>query len=62
MHRQARTGPSLDRVVASISEKAEQWAQIEDQPFNQRTDDQRWRVKRLVGQCVYRPAGVEGYS
>ncbi|MFE2530155.1 DUF6192 family protein [Streptomyces sp. NPDC059382] len=52
---------SVHRVLASISEEDERWAQIEDPPFNR--SGQRWwtidGAKRLVGQRVDRPVSVE---
>lgn len=53
---------SVHRILSSISDDAERWAQIEDPPFNQRTGQRRWTndgAKRLVGQQVHTPVTVE---
>ncbi|WP_241265670.1 DUF6192 family protein [Streptomyces boncukensis] len=50
------------RILASISDDAERWAQILDPPFNPRTGARRWSAdgaKRLVGHRVDRPTTVE---
>ncbi|MFJ2407203.1 DUF6192 family protein [Streptomyces xanthochromogenes] len=53
---------SVHRILASISEDDERWAQIDDPPFNQRTGQRRWTndsAKRLVGQRVAHPVSIE---
>ncbi len=52
---------SVHRILASISDQDERWAQIEDPPFN-RSGRRGWTTdgaKRLVGQRVDRPVSVE---
>lgn len=53
---------SVHRILCSVSDEGERWAQIEDPPFNQRTGERRWTndgAKRLVGQRVDRPVSIE---
>ncbi|WP_079408291.1 DUF6192 family protein [Streptomyces sp. 3211] len=52
---------SVHRILASISDQEERWAQIQDPPFN-RSGQRGWTTdgaKRLVGQRVDRPVSVE---
>ncbi|CAL9335792.1 hypothetical protein SUDANB6_00164 [Streptomyces sp. enrichment culture] len=53
---------TVHRILASVADEDEQWAAIEDAPFNPRTGARQWTpdgAKRIVGQRADRPVTVD---